>query len=238
MLLEDEGEGIHLTLLRDGTHEQACAEFYQSFITADMAVFEAGANIGFYAFLAASKGARVIAVEPVHENMVLLQAAALLNDYDIRTYEVALSDFVGHAEFSLNPVPNWGKLTTGKVLHNPKWKLRTVPVITVDMLRITPDGIRCDLEGGEVEMFAGAQETLARMGPGSWIFAEFHPKSHNFEDAERDLQPTINNLLEHGFNIERMWLKEEVEPEVEICKKYREESPRVFFRKATYEMVA
>lgn len=82
---------------RDGTSDAnsaiACAQQdeygIRDFDLRDRVVFDIGSHIGGVAVLAASMGARVVAIEPVPENAVLVRENAALNGFDIVVLEAA-----------------------------------------------------------------------------------------------------------------------------------------------------
>lgn len=146
-------------LWRAGGHGErnVQANYLQSLDASDT-VWDVGANLGTYSLLAASTGATAIAFEPgPRARTQLVENAQLNNATDqIDATPYALSDYDG----------------TGKLLPAERSGIRqlapngdhgdTVPVRRGDSLDLPqPDVVKIDVEGAELSVLDGLQETLA-----------------------------------------------------------------------------
>jgi len=130
--------------------------------------FDIGANVGYYSILASklvgAKG-QVIAFEPVVRNIAYLQRHLELNKAEnVRIMPFAMSSKSGILSFSPGPNSAMGSLDieggSGELL---------VPTTTldeiVDLLGLTPDVLKIDVEGAETELFRGGERTLTKTRP-------------------------------------------------------------------------
>lgn len=130
-----------------------------------------GANVGFYsmAMAVAHPETAIHAFEPVPSTYAELQRNLALNGLGaVHTYNVGLSDLPGELTFFFDPsvsgatssAPLGAGFTTSEV---------RCPVDTLDALTsragLSPDLIKCDVEGAELKVFLGARATLSRCRP-------------------------------------------------------------------------
>jgi len=241
MLLDDNDHGLSAQLLKYGTRESEAPYLLEKIVKPGMVALDVGANLGFYAFIEARAGAKVYAVEPDPRNADILRQAVELNGYDITVIERAVGDREGPVEFVRTTRYNQCHVKGAEMMHIPGTETLTVEMERLDDIArrhgITQvDLLRFDIEGYEVEMIEGAQEVLRVMPAGSWMFAELHPRC--FKHPVRDFQPTVENIIGHGF---KPWYS--VEPVRKLasvppadfasvtCTKYAGEAPLVFFQK-------
>jgi FkbM family methyltransferase len=126
------------------------------------AVWDVGANVGFYSLLAATLvGGRgsVIAVEPAPHNVLVLRKHLKINRVRIvQVIEKAIASSCGLARFRCNPRDN----STGTLDGAGDM---TVETTTLDQLlcesSVPPALVKIDIEGGEADALLGA-ETLLR----------------------------------------------------------------------------
>jgi FkbM family methyltransferase len=143
------------------------------------AVFDVGANIGFFSTLLsrlAGPEGRVFAFEPEPENQAMLRANLDANACgNVTLVACALGARPGTATFSLDEATGatghlGGEPTAGELaVGTGKVRLIETPVETIDglsdRLGAVPDVIKMDIEGGEIHALAGAADTLARHRP-------------------------------------------------------------------------
>ncbi len=141
------------------------------------AVIDIGANVGVYARalapLVGDQG-KLLAFEPLHENLAVLQKLAKLHALP-RTEIVAaaVSDHAGHMTIHLPKAQGFEALYCASLVSEDgveDQEARTVAVTTLDAessQRTLPSVsvIKCDVEGGECGVFAGATELLRRDKP-------------------------------------------------------------------------
>jgi FkbM family methyltransferase len=203
MLLDTDDPGISSQLM-SGTRELGAPILTEELVQPDWVCIDAGANIGFYALIEARAGARVYAIEPMPHNVDLLTKNLELNGYDnVSVHALALGDKHGDCEMIIRDHCNACAPLNKAALSERVEQTLTVQEVTLDsfveeqgITRV--DFLRHDMEGYEVEMYKGAQNTLRNIMPqGSWIFGELH--ANKFEHPEVDFQPAIENLIEIGF---------------------------------------
>jgi FkbM family methyltransferase len=143
-----------------GTYERAFQSYFFRVIPARGVVWDVGANVGFYSLLAARKAAKVIAFEPLPENLAYLRRHIELNRLEerIEVCPAAASDHDGTGLFSVVPDnPSEGSLRTYGTL--------AVRTVRLDSISTVPDLIKIDVEGNEHEVLRGAVETMRTHHP-------------------------------------------------------------------------
>ena len=125
-----------------------------------------GAYTGLFSIVAAKRGAKVIALEPMPANVWRLGVNAKRNKVRIDALAVAASDHEGTATLNYNPnVP----LTTGASLESGIAKHAAglvVKCITIDSLGLQNVGaIKIDTERHEPCVIRGAMQTIERDRP-------------------------------------------------------------------------
>jgi FkbM family methyltransferase len=165
-----------------------------------------GANVGYYVCLARQLGKRVIAVEPLEQNVQLLQRNVLANEWnDVEILPVGLGDrtsllrlYGGGTAASF--VPGWAGAQSGY--------FQIVPVTTLDaILSGRFDGERIliliDVEGFELQVLKGALQQICRTPAPTWLI-EICINEHQ-PDGVRvnpNLQPTFQIFWDHGYSAE------------------------------------
>lgn len=170
----------------------------------EAAVFvNVGANTGYYVCHARKLGKRVLAVEPLDQNVQLLQRNLIANGWnDVEVLPVALGDHVGLEKL-------YGGGTAASLVVGwagaPTTHYRVVPVTTLDHLlgdRFAGEKmlILIDVEGFEVNVLRGAARQLARRPAPVW-FVEICLDEHQPQGAtvNPDLQATFELFWQHGY---------------------------------------
>lgn len=132
-----------------------------------------GANVGYYCCHALSLGKKIIAFEPLANNLQHLQANIKRNSWSqlAEIFPIALSDASGVSQF-------WGGDTGASLIKG--WAgvaanhVTLVPTNTLDrMLGNSIDGLRSlilvDVEGSELNMLRGALKTLGATVRPIWL---------------------------------------------------------------------
>jgi FkbM family methyltransferase len=171
---------LHVTNKTETFRVKACAkepftiEWIHTHIKRGDVLFDIGANVGAYSLVAARKpdgGARVYAFEASYANVAALCANVALNHAgaDVTPVPVALSGATAMGVFNLRDLES-GSARHGLGDQMPEdgqvaWRQ---PVMTfrlddlVDRFSLpTPNHIKMDVDGGELDVLAGACRTLS-----------------------------------------------------------------------------
>ena len=162
------GESIAGYLL--GTQEPHVQAAIIHLVKSGMIVYDLGANVGFLTLLfarAVGANGKVIAFEPVPANADRIVLNAKLNGFDhviVRCEAISKSD--GTARFAVGAFATIGKLETKPPSLTEE--IREVPTRSVDSVLSelpSPDLIKVDIEGAEVDCLNGAGELLKGRRP-------------------------------------------------------------------------
>ena len=164
--------------VRQGLYEpEVCVQF-RRVLRPGMGVLDLGANIGFFALLAASlvgAGGSVLAIEPNPRNVRLLEASRRVNGFaQLSVLQVAAGR--SHGLLVLNS--SYSNGTTAGLPDDVAGVLaaETVPALRIDS--VVPAGSRIDLikidvEGAEYTALLGCEATIRAHRP--TIISEFSP---------------------------------------------------------------
>jgi FkbM family methyltransferase len=190
----------HAQLILSGELEIPVQEALRRTIAPGATVYDIGANIGFFAQLAArfaGAGGRVLAFEPVPAIAELVREAAqrsqLSGRIEVRAQAVAARS--GTEQLYVVDDASWSHLASR---GNPGGAVQTidVPVVTLDEVVAAgappPDVIKLDVEGSEGDVLRGAHDVLRRHRPA--IVLELH-------DTQADALPV---LREAGYALENL----------------------------------
>ncbi|QDT15491.1 FkbM family methyltransferase [Alienimonas californiensis] len=175
-----------------GTTEPEIQRLLAELINPGDTVADVGANVGYLTTLAArlvggetSGGGRVVAIEPLEENVRWIRHNVALNAgeerfgrIDVRCEALGAAD--GTATFQLSEVSTWGRLESAGSAPNQPAGTRQVPVRSLDSLRAEgvfgePPSLallKIDVEGAEADVLAGGRETLRALRP--LLLVELH----------------------------------------------------------------
>jgi FkbM family methyltransferase len=151
--------------------------------------WDLGANVGFFTLLAARRAGpsgRVVAFEPDPQNAARLRAHAARNGLEaiVEVIEAAVWSQPGTVLFQRDRLCDSPDRGCGCVVAYPAAgaEVVVVPAVSLDAClgrgRL-PDVIKCDVEGAEAEVLAGAGRLLAIQRPVLII------KCHSAESRER-----------------------------------------------------
>ncbi len=165
---------------------------------------DAGANFGCWTLPLAKHAIKVLAFEP--QRCVRECLLKTLEDHPdkarITVIPCALGSKTGLTRFpdiKLEDSTNFGGVAADEVhIEHPDAPMYVVPLTTIDHALRPYQGppvsfIKADIEGGEIDLFKGAIETIKKWKP--IIIAEAdHPRTDRFE---------LGNLIESlGYNVE------------------------------------
>ena len=135
-------------------------------------IFDVGANVGIYSIAIGQRfpDSKLIAFEPVPATYGELQRNLALNGIsNVTTLNQGLSDRAYEATFYFDPTVSGAASGAPLGAEFGPTQTLTCPVETldafVDRTGISPDFIKCDVEGGELSVFRGAVKTLERAKP-------------------------------------------------------------------------
>lgn len=123
-----------------------------------MVVWDIGANVGLFAFAAASLGAQVVAVEADTWLANLMHRSVLLNKLPVTVLPAAVSDQQGISKLYLSEEGKASNSLRGDGIA------QTVIAVTLDSLLDhfpAPHVLKIDVEGMEYSALSGAQRVLA-----------------------------------------------------------------------------
>ena len=144
------------------------------FVRPGMTAYDIGAANGFFSILLSqlvSQEGKVISIEPAPKNLEYIEHNAKLNSMNnVHIVGAAISSFCGTAKFTLSSDPSWGVLASIGPNIPSKIGEIVVQVKTLDSLLLTdhlpiPGFIKVDIEGAEVDMFAGASYMFESVRP-------------------------------------------------------------------------
>lgn len=211
MLLNIQDEGISRDLYSLRKRE----EDHHVIITQELKkgdlVLDVGANIGYYVLMEAKiigeKG-RIIAVEPLPENIRLLNKNVGLNRIGdmVEIHNFAISNEDGDKEFFISKASNLGTLHPDVFTEKKKvdfigsFKVKTVDIYKFLLEIGRVDLMRMDIEGHEVEVFEG----LVRLGaenkevlPRKIIFETHFTK---YDKSRHSMEKVLRGMLNLGYS--------------------------------------
>jgi FkbM family methyltransferase len=136
------------------------------------AVLDIGANVGFYSCLAASRGMHTIAFEPSSRNLNFLYRNLWENRFvDVEVFPLGLAAKSGLGQIYgfggiASLVPGWAQASRVQSSLVP---LTTLDGIAGERFRNKKLLIKADVEGFELEVLAGATQTLSMKPKPTWM---------------------------------------------------------------------
>jgi|BEDMetMinimDraft_2_1075160.scaffolds.fasta_scaffold06716_1 FkbM family methyltransferase len=166
-----------------GTYEYPASKILQKELKNARLFIDVGAHIGYYTLLASKIAKEIIALEPDPFNYKLLEINLRINGIsNVYALNIAASNYTGTGIFA-SYIKSIGKLLTQKSnLDNNISRIKIKVVKLDDLLPKIgkhPDVIKIDVEGSEIEVLEGLQETL-RKGV-KCLMIEVHSESNKAE---------------------------------------------------------
>lgn len=149
-------------------------EFLHGSKPADGIVIDVGANVGMAAFAAAAMGFRVLAFEPVFENVQRICDGVFLNRFWDRMviFEAAASDRIGNITFHklVGRLDNSAVSAAGAKLAFKSNEEIAIQARTIPLDEVISDDeevvlIKIDVQGWELHVLKGAKKLLSRAKP-------------------------------------------------------------------------
>ncbi|HMD47466.1 MAG TPA: FkbM family methyltransferase [Bryobacteraceae bacterium] len=157
-----------------GSHEAEVQKVLAAILKPGMTYYDVGANVGFFAVIAArliGPTGHVVCFEPLPANAQQIEYNSKLNGFsNVLTRCEALGGSDRIESFSLSAEPTWGSLATVcKAPDQPHGQMQ-VTVRALDALcgpggLPLPDLMKIDVEGAEEEMLLGAMATIRGSRP-------------------------------------------------------------------------
>nr|WP_150959432.1 FkbM family methyltransferase [Aneurinibacillus sp. XH2] len=170
---------------------------FTKYIPENSVVYDIGANIGNHSvyFSKALKAKKIYSFEPVPMNAVLLEKNIQENQIsEIEVFRVAIGSDSKKVRIKINE-RNMGEC---KVIESSaEHSTIEVPVMSIDSMNLeTPDVIKIDVEGYELDVLVGMKKTLSSSAPIIWIEITDH-----FSEIDRFLAKYQYELIDkHQFN--------------------------------------
>lgn len=165
-----------MEILNFGQYESAESGLLFRLLQDGASVFDIGANIGWYSINIAKRfpNSRVTAFEPIPSTFGYLQRNLALNQVgNVQVHNFAFSNKPGELSFFFHPEGS-GSASAADLMGTGNAQRVTCAVRTLDdFVRETGarvDFIKCDVEGAELFVFQGGEQTLRRDRP--MVFAE------------------------------------------------------------------
>jgi FkbM family methyltransferase len=161
-LLADVADAAVTPGLRSGAYEPHLTAVFERYCRSGMTVVDVGANLGYYALLAArlvGPAGRVVALEPNSENCRLLLSSLRLGPVaNVEVLPVAADEATGWAYYSTHVGSNGGLIDDADLLSRPGV---VVPTFRLDDLVKEPVGLlKMDVEGAEGRVVKGAKRLI------------------------------------------------------------------------------
>lgn len=167
-------------------------------------VFDLGANIGYASLLMAKRlqgNGSMICVEPSTKNFNLLKLnltqLSRFENLNLIVQQLAIGNRSGKVRLSLSDQSNMNSI----LIDNNNQKSEQVNIQKfddlVDELAVLPSFIKMDVEGAEIEVVAGMEKFLSRVG-NARILMEVHPQLY---ESKKDVEGMLNLLKKSSFNI-------------------------------------
>lgn len=171
--------GISRELAVYHIHEPNATGLFRNYVKEGMHVVDIGSNLGYYALLAATlvgpKG-RILAIEPEPQNYKLLTMNMIANHIqNIDTVQCAVGSKNGTSELYLTKTLNTNSLippVDGSAIASIQVKVKTLDALLAELDFPKVDFVRMDIEGGEIAVIKGMQNTLKQYKPA--ILIELH----------------------------------------------------------------
>ena len=205
MYLNPRDNGISRTLLLYGEREQDHKIILEKVLKKNMKIFDIGANIGFYVLMESKligDNGKIVAVEPVPENLELLKKNLELNNNKItKTIQVGLSDQSEEKKnFFLSDHSNLGSLiqlnNSINLKNVKKIKIKTLSLKKLISKTFVPDFIRMDIEGHEVSVLNSLSKLKLKKYP--IICFETHKSKYTKKNS---MKSVLKKLFKIGYKV-------------------------------------
>ncbi len=185
----------------------------------DYIIYDIGSNIGYYTMIFSklvSKNSKIIAIEPVKNNFFLLNENLQINGVkNVSTYNFGVSNnnefksiYLSKAS-NLNTFHNYGSILKQLDGLTEDVELKNIESIN-SLTNLTPNFIRMDVEGHEVEILSSILEFIVKESKYPKILFETHlsryNENHNLKDIFKEfydlgyIASMIGTSSDNGIN--------------------------------------
>ncbi|PPR35184.1 MAG: hypothetical protein CFH25_00409 [Alphaproteobacteria bacterium MarineAlpha6_Bin3] len=207
MLLNIKDRGLSRTLMLFGEREMDHKIILEKTLKKNMQVLDIGANIGYYVLiernLIGEKG-KIVAVEPVDENIELLKKNLQLNkEKSTIVIKGAVSNNNSYNKFYTSEHFNLGTFhyegSSEKLLNNKKSiKVKTFKLIDICLKEGFPDLIRMDVEGHETKILENLFLNYKKFKKLPKICFETHISKYNKKNS---MEKILKRLFSIGYKV-------------------------------------
>lgn len=210
----------YINAVVDGTYEENSWNLLKKNINPLDGIFiDVGANLGWYSLQAANIGFNVIAIEPAKDNLPLLMKNISLNPKlanRIKILPIALSDYVGTAEFHIASTGNGGH---SLVKVHKSYDSYNVEVDKLDNRCIEKvAAIKIDVEGNEIRVLNGMKDIIGEYKP----VMQIECFSDGLKASGYSAKILLETIHEKNYNVRIVAAKETYKAEFdsieEICR--------------------
>ena len=172
MELDSAKMGLDRDLLLDGIREPIATGHILGLLKKDDVVLEVGANIGYYALIEARICKKIYAVEPHPDNFARLQRNVALNGYkNIVTRQGAFGASDEPIKLFCSELSNWHSCRAAPTSEDAFIEVEGFTIDRFVRENEAPTFIKMDVEGYELQVLRGAEETLKSV---RHLFLELH----------------------------------------------------------------
>jgi len=181
--------------------EPETSRFFESALGPGSVFFDCGSHIGFYTLQAAAQGARVVAFEPTPSTFDRLVANVAANGFgEVDCRNVALADTPGRLTIRGFRGSNFGMNTLAETVGLPIGECEVVRLDDLDLP--VPTLIKVDVEGSEVALLQGAEQTIRRHRPTIVMEVSGHTAAYFGQTADE----VVEAVMDLG-NWDVFWLR-------------------------------
>lgn len=152
-----------------GTYEPSMTRWFMETVSAGDSIFDVGANVGYYAVLAArlvGEHGRVVAIEPAPTNLYSLDNNLRINRLgNVMVFRGAAGDSNGVVRFECGGGTGTGRVSETGTLEVPMRRLDDL----VAAYNVQPAAIKIDVEGAELRVLRGASRLLSTLKPALFV---------------------------------------------------------------------
>ena len=170
--------GLGRQLIVNNKRETLASQYFMNDVAEGDVVIETGANLGYFTLMALQKpGVKVIAMEPLPDNVRILKMNLALNNVHdrVEVHQLAASDKEGMATFYVSKMCNSGGLFQKEKNVTGSIEVKTVKLDDFLPKKLPNSYLRMDTEGAELPIIRGMHERLKKHPPKK-MFIEIHPK--------------------------------------------------------------